>query len=658
MLNRHSREDGTKAQSALNVQRTGEANNLDSTSSESLITQHIDIWTTAIERKSSAGRGTSKKFSLYGIKKLRELILELAVRGKLVPQDVNDEPASVLLERIASEKAQLVKEGKLKKQKPLPEIGDDEKPFELPSGWSFVRLGNITTRLGSGSTPRGGQSAYVDHGIPFLRSQNVWNDGLKLDDIAYITHETHEVMSNTKVLGNDVLLNITGASLGRTTVFPTSIGEANVNQHVTIIRLINIEMCKFVHLGLMSPMVQKLVWGRQVGMAIEGLSKKVLEQFEFPIPPLEEQHRIVAKVDELMSLCDALEAQTEASISAHQTLVETLLNTLLLPNISQAADSLSTSSNTVNAKHLNAASLEHARGNALESSSADNPEPSFAESWQRVAEHFDTLFTTEASIDTLKKTILQLAVMGKLVPQDANDEPVSKLLERIVAHQTIRIKNKEIQKPKKVVVDDAPPLMTPSSWLPRLLNELVFVTKLAGFEYSKYIKLEDSGEVPVIRAQNVRPFKPALENLKYVSRQTSDALPRSALDRPSLLVTFIGAGIGDICVFDQEERWHLAPNVAKVEPYADLSLHYLCIYLNSTTGRTELFKSMKSTAQPSLSMTTIREIWVSLPPVEEQHRIVARVDELMALCDQLKARLSDAQTTQFHLTDAIVEQAL
>ena len=116
-------------------------------------------------------------------------------------------------------------------------------------------------------------------------------------------------MENTHVFPNDVLLNITGASLGRSTIFPEKLVTANVSQHVTIIRLLETSMCEFVHLGIKSPLVQKLVWGRQVGMAIEGLSKKVLEQFEFPVPPLAEQHRIVAKVDELMALCELLKAR-------------------------------------------------------------------------------------------------------------------------------------------------------------------------------------------------------------------------------------------------------------------------------------------------------------------------------------------------------------
>jgi type I restriction enzyme S subunit len=265
----------------------------------------------------------------HSIDQLKQTILQLAVMGKLVPQDPNDEPASELLKKIAAEKAQLIKEGKIKKEKPLPEITDEEKPFELPSGWEYARLGNLTSRLGSGSTPRGGQSAYVESGVIFLRSQNVWNDGLKLDDTAFISEETHRKMDNTHVFPGDILLNITGASLGRSTIFPEELVTANVSQHVTIIRLIESDMRRFFHLGILSPLVQKLVWGRQVGMAIEGLSKKVLEQFEFPVPPLAEQHRIVAKVDELMALCETLKINLQNAQTTQFALADALVESVI-----------------------------------------------------------------------------------------------------------------------------------------------------------------------------------------------------------------------------------------------------------------------------------------------------------------------------------------
>jgi len=242
----------------------------------------------------------------HSIDQLKQTILQLAVMGKLVPQNPDDEPASELLKKIAKEKARLVKEGRIKNQIPLPKIGDFEKTLLLPNGWDFVRLGELANRIGSGSTPRGGSSVYENDGIIFLRSQNIWNHGLELDDVVFISKETHTKMSNTVVFPNDILLNITGASLGRCTIFPEHIAEANVSQHVTIIRPTENATKYYLHLCMLSPYFQNLVWSRQVGMAREGLSKKVLELFEIPMPPLAEQHRIVAKVNELFALCDAM----------------------------------------------------------------------------------------------------------------------------------------------------------------------------------------------------------------------------------------------------------------------------------------------------------------------------------------------------------------
>jgi type I restriction enzyme S subunit len=588
---------------------------------ENLITEHLDIWTSAIKAKSAAGRGSSKKLELVGVKKLRELILELAVRGKLVPQDLNDEPASELLKKIEAEKAQLIKAGKIKKQKPLPLITEEEKPFELPEGWAYERIGNLVSRLGSGSTPRGGKNAYVDTGIPFFRSQNIWNDGIKLDDVAYITEEIHEQMSNTKVIPEDVLLNITGASLGRSTIFPKELIEANVSQHVTIIRLIETGMNNFLHLGILSPLIQKLVWGRQVGMAIEGLSKKVLELFEFPVPPLKEQHRIVSKVDELMVLCDQLEAQTESSIDAHKTLVEVLLATL-----TDAKD----------ADELN-----------------DN--------WQRLSQHFDVLFTTQASIDQLKQTILQLAVMGKLVKQDPKAEPAAKLLERIATEKQQLIKDGKIkkQKPLPPINDEDKPFGLPKGWEWQLFGNLSgFINGDRGKNYPNREEYVDSG-VPWINTGHIETNGTLSSNqMNYITKEKYESLRGGKVIKGDLVYCLRGATFGKTAFVEPFNFGAIASSLMIIRPHFLELGSYIYRYLISPFGRTQIFRFDNGSAQPNLSANSVGYYHFPLPPLEEQHRIVAKIDELMALCDSLKARLNQAQTNQLLLTDAIVEQAL
>ncbi|HDI3349669.1 TPA: restriction endonuclease subunit S, partial [Vibrio cholerae] len=187
-------------------------------SAEKLITDHIDIWTSAVQAKSSSGRGSGKKRELYGIKKLRELILELAVRGKLVPQDPTDEPASVLLERIAEEKAQLVKEKKIKKPKKLPEITEDDIPFKLPEGWSWGRVNELSKQVTDGvhHTPK-----YIDEGVPFISVKDLDGKTVSFDDCKYISHEQHiEINQRCNPEFGDILLCRIG-TLGRATVVDT-----------------------------------------------------------------------------------------------------------------------------------------------------------------------------------------------------------------------------------------------------------------------------------------------------------------------------------------------------------------------------------------------------------------------------------------------------
>ena len=263
------------------------------------------------------------------VAKLKQAILQLAVMGKLVPQDPDDEPAEVLLEKIKQEKEQLIKEGKIKRQKPLPPITEDEKPFELPKGWEWVRLGDITKKLGAGSTPRGGKAVYRNKGVKFLRSQNVWNEGLRIDDVAYITEKIHENMSGTHVKPGDILLNITGASIGRSAVVPDDFDEGNVSQHVSIVRLVEKSSKAFIHLAIISPYIKDMVFSVQVGISREGLSMSRLQFFPIPFPTLNEQKRIAAKVEQLLSLCDRLAERLQEADSKRDKLFQAVVNQVL-----------------------------------------------------------------------------------------------------------------------------------------------------------------------------------------------------------------------------------------------------------------------------------------------------------------------------------------
>ena len=241
---------------------------------------------------------------------LKKSILQEAVQGKLVPQDPSDEPAEALLERIRVEKQRLIKEGKVKKDKRESVIFrrdnshyekrgsevvciDDEIPFDIPELWSWCRLNELCTKIGAGSTPTGGKTIYVPEGIKFIRSQNVYNDGLKLNDISYITEEINAKKKGSIVRSKDILLNITGGSIGRCAVVPDDFDIANVNQHVMIIRLVEPKMRHWIHTILISEYIQNLIMDVQVGVSREGLSATKLMNFLIPVPPISEQNRIL-----------------------------------------------------------------------------------------------------------------------------------------------------------------------------------------------------------------------------------------------------------------------------------------------------------------------------------------------------------------------------
>ena len=251
------------------------------------------------------------------IKKLRETVLQLAVQGKLTADwrenNPDTEDASILLKRIQKEKAQLVKENKIKKEKTLPKIIKEEIPYELPEGWVWCRMSDVSEKLGAGSTPSGGRNAYIEEGIMFFRSQNIHNYYLKLQQVAFITDEIHEKMKGTKVLPQDLLLNITGGSIGRCALVPDDFDTANVSQHVAIVRLIDMEMRKYMHSLIVSKQFQNTIMDVQVGVSREGLSMTKLKLFLIPLPPLDEQKAIVQKVNALMSLCDTLEQEVQQS---------------------------------------------------------------------------------------------------------------------------------------------------------------------------------------------------------------------------------------------------------------------------------------------------------------------------------------------------------
>jgi type I restriction enzyme, S subunit len=186
---------------------------------------------------------------------------------------------------------------------------------KIPSHWKATKLGYLTSKIGSGKTPHGGADVYTSSGILFLRSQNVYDEGLALGDVVYIRPETDAEMSWSRVAPGDILLNITGASLGRTCLVPREFGASNVNQHVCIIRLFQEELRPYIALVMKSAAIKAQIDATQNGAAREGLNFEQISKLVLSIPPLSEQTAIAAFLDRETGKIDALVAEQEKLIA-------------------------------------------------------------------------------------------------------------------------------------------------------------------------------------------------------------------------------------------------------------------------------------------------------------------------------------------------------
>ncbi|EEY9631227.1 restriction endonuclease subunit S [Escherichia coli] len=572
---------------------------------EKLIVDHMETWTSALQTRSTAGRGSSGKIDLYGIKKLRELILELAVRGKLVPQDPNDEPASKLLKRIAAEKAELVKQGKIKKQKPLPEISEEEKPFELPEGWEWTRLINLGIwALGSGF-PNVVQGS-TDKEILMCKVSD-----MNLEGNEKFIFSTKNTIS--KDLADEYKIKISEPG---TIIFPKIGGAIATNKRRILVQdtaidnnCLGIKPCDAISGEWFYLILNTLDMSKyQSGTSIPAINQSVIGSIPIALPSLKMQEKIVSYVITLMSLCDQLEQQSLTSLDAHQQLVETLLGTL---------------TDSQNAEEL-------------------------AENWARISEHFDTLFTTEASVDALKQTILQLAVMGKLVPQDPNDEPASELLKRIAQEKAQLVKEGKIkkQKPLPPISDEEKPFELPEGWewcrignIVNIKSELVSPKDYLNL-YQVAPDIIEKGTGRVISKRTVKESGVKGPNSRFYKGQ----IVYSKI-RPSLSKVFL-AEYNGLCSAD------MYPLDCYINP------NYLLKYILSIPFLMQVKKAENRIKMPKLNSDSFYNIIVAIPPYNEQQAIFDKINSIEAVCNGLISYIGIYHKTQLHLADALTDAAI
>ncbi|WP_313493461.1 restriction endonuclease subunit S [Stenotrophomonas sp.] len=544
-----------------------------------------------------------------GIKKLRELILELAMRGKLVPQDASDESAGELLLRIVEGKAGSVEKSAAKKNKPRGASADSAAPYQLPTGWQWSSLAQIAFVNPRNSASDNLEVSFVpmtligtrfdgQHGQEF----RTWGDVKQ--GFTHFAEGDIGVAKITPCFENSKACVFAGLRNG--------LGAGTTELH--IVRPVSGTLdARYVLAYLKSPQFLLAGETKMTGTAGQKrLPKEFVEANPFPLPPLGEQSRIVAKLDELMALCDRVEARQVDAEVAHMHLVRTLLDSL---------------TKTVDA--------------------AD-----FSASWQRLSDHFTTLFTTKASIDALIQTVLELAVMGKLAQQDFSDEPASVLLERIQRTRSSR----GDKKPKLLAMSSGQehPFELPRNWT---WTTLPAVGELSRGKSRHRPRNDPSlyvgGSIPLVQTGDVARAHGIVRT--HSAMYNAEGLAQSRLWPVGTMCITIAANIADSAILGFEACFPDSV-VGFIPDLPELDVRYFEFFLR--TAKSNLQNFAPSTAQKNINLEILGLLSVPLPPVNEMHRIVSKVDHVMALCDQLKASQTKARELSDALADAIVAAAI
>jgi type I restriction enzyme S subunit len=527
--------------------------------------------------------------------RLRRFVLDLAVRGKLVPQNPNDEPASELLKRIAAEKARLVKAGEIRKPRPLPEP-DESEHLSIPSTWAQSRLGALSTVVTKGSTPTSYGHQFTSAGVNFVKVESIVNGRLSPETISsFISPATHAFLGRSQLTAGDILFSIAG-SIGTCAVVTEELLPANTNQALAIVRGTATCFDPAFLIAVLRSRVADVIRAKARGGAMNNVSLEDVQRMLLPLPPFAEQRRIVAKVDELMALCDRLEA-------ARQTREATR-------------------------DKLTAASL--ARLNA--------PDPeTFRDDARFALDALPALTARPDQIKQLRQTILNLAVRGKLVPQYANDEPATVRRAHDVPEMEGRL-DAEI----------------PPNW------RWVRVEDVADARLGKMLdKAKNKGRLyPYLRNTNVHWFEIRLDDLKTIPLGDAE-FEEYRLKDGDVLICEGGHGIGRTAVWrGVSDNLVFQKALHRVRPgkHLDPSFFARCCFVYFDAGIMQTY----FTGVGILHFTgrALAKLVFPLPPLAEQHRIVAKVDELMRLCDRLEASLATADDTRRRLLDALLAEVL
>lgn len=475
---------------------------------------------------------------------LKNSILQLAVQGKLVEQRAEEGTARELLEQIKLEKEQLIKDKKIKKSKPLPEITEDEIPFEIPESWVWVRVGEIGS-WSAGATPSRQHPEYYEGNIPWLKTGDL-NDGYIVDIPEFVGEIALEKTSLRLNPIGSVLMAMYGATIGKLGILEI---EATTNQACCACIPYSCVVNKYLFYYLMSQRRNYIKMG--AGGAQPNISKEKIVISLIPLPPLEEQHRIVAKIEEILPYIDQYDkAYTKLEI-------------------------------------------------------------------------FNKKFPED-----MKKSILQMAMQGKLVEQRPEEGTADELYEQIVAEKAQLIKDGKIKKEKPLpeITEGEIPFEIPSSWKWVRLSQAGFTQ--TGNTPSKTHPEYFGSTIPFVGPGDIANGKISFS--KGLSEAGRDVARVAYAD--SILQVCIGGSIGKCAICNQEVTFNQQINT--IYPVISLS-KYLYYVLDSSYFKEFMRNNAGGTATPIINRSVWDSIVVPIPPLEEQHRIVAKIEELLPYCDQL-----------------------
>lgn len=550
------------------------------------------------------------------IPRLRRFILDLAVRGKLVEQDPRDEPASELLKRIDTEKALLVKQGKIRKQELVEDADESDTPFELPAGWLWSRLGNIGD-WGSGSTPPRGNSEYYGGETTWLKSGELGDCLALKGSEERVTAVALRKCSFRLNQPGDVLIAMYGATIGKLAILAE---PAVTNQAVCGCTPFAGILNRYLFTYLLSRRAE--FHAQSEGGAQPNISKVKILQSPFPLPPFAEQHRIVAKVDELMVLCDGLEAAQVERESRRDRLVASSLNRL-----NNGADP--------------DAFRNHARF---------------------YFNRLPRLTTGHEHVKKLRGTILNLAFRGWLTsPWREAAEFVGTAQEFRLSVENARKKawdNKQVagssrKYPSPIEFDRENLPTIPDSWVWASADAVC--SQITDGEHIQP-RYQPEG-LPMLTAKHVRDGFVTFEDSELISETDfKKCVARCKPEEGDILVVSVGATTGRAAIVSQSRPFALVRSVLLLKPL--ISPAYFLRWLQSPWCFVWMRQASEASAQPHLYIGDTRRMPVPLPPLAEQERIVAKVDELMALCEKLEVQLTTTQTESRRLLEAVLHEAL